>query len=66
MLLVTGGSLGARAINEAVDANLVALTEKYDVIHIRGRGKRNNESSMTANRNETFTNFIRSKNTKKM
>ena len=38
VLLVTGGSLGARAINEAVDANLVALTEKYDVIHIRGRG----------------------------
>lgn len=39
-LLVFGGSLGARSINKAVDDNLCALTEKYNVIHIRGKGNK--------------------------
>lgn len=38
VLLVTGGSLGAVAINNAVDANIEELTKRYDVIHLRGRG----------------------------
>lgn len=38
ILLVTGGSLGAAAINQAVDANLGRLLQRYDVVHIRGRG----------------------------
>lgn len=36
-ILVMGGSLGARAINEAVRANLGALCEKYNVIHLCGK-----------------------------
>lgn len=38
VLLVMGGSLGAKAINEAVDANIETLTQRYDVIHLRGKG----------------------------
>lgn len=38
ILLVTGGSLGAAAINRAVDANLGRLLQRYDVVHIRGKG----------------------------
>lgn len=37
ILLVMGGSLGAAAINKAVDANLGRLLQRYDVVHIRGR-----------------------------
>ena len=37
-LLITGGSLGAKAINDWTDAHLGELTAKYDVIHLRGRG----------------------------
>lgn len=36
VLLVVGGSLGAKAINEAVWAALPALTARYDVLHICG------------------------------
>lgn len=39
VLLVTGGSLGAEAIARAVERNADALTERYDVIHLCGRGK---------------------------
>lgn len=39
VLLVTGGSQGAAAINEAVRAALPALTEKFFVIHLTGKGK---------------------------
>ena len=38
VLLVTGGSLGAKALNEAVLAALPALTTKFDVAHLTGRG----------------------------
>lgn len=38
VLLVTGGSLGAKTLNEAVAAALPALTEKFDVVHLTGRG----------------------------
>ncbi|HBU12130.1 MAG TPA: undecaprenyldiphospho-muramoylpentapeptide beta-N-acetylglucosaminyltransferase [Clostridiales bacterium] len=41
VLLIMGGSLGAKAINEAVDGCLDALTEKYCVVHLRGKGHMN-------------------------
>lgn len=39
VLLVVGGSLGALAVNEAVREILPKLTEKFDVIHLCGKGK---------------------------
>ena len=39
VLLVVGGSLGALAVNEAVRKILFKLTEKFDVIHLCGKGK---------------------------
>ncbi len=37
VLLVMGGSLGAQPVNEVLDAIMPELTQKYDVIHIRGK-----------------------------
>ena len=39
VLLVVGGSLGALAVNEAVRKILARLTEKFDVVHLCGKGK---------------------------
>lgn len=39
VLLVTGGSLGAAHINEAVRRILPSLLKDFDVIHLCGRGK---------------------------
>lgn len=39
VLLVTGGSLGAAAVNEAVRTALPQLLEDFNVIHLTGRGK---------------------------
>lgn len=36
-LLIFGGSLGAKAINEAVTKSIKQLTEKFNVIHITGK-----------------------------
>lgn len=44
IILFTGGSTGAKAINDAVISSLSALTSKYDVIHLCGKGKGNNLS----------------------
>ena len=41
VLLIMGGSLGAQAINQAVDGCLERLAERYEVIHLRGRGSLN-------------------------
>lgn len=38
IVLIIGGSLGSVAINEAVRASLPALTEKYQIIHLCGKG----------------------------
>ena len=38
VLLVTGGSLGAQAINAAVSDALKELLPRYDIIHICGKG----------------------------
>jgi UDP-N-acetylglucosamine--N-acetylmuramyl-(pentapeptide) pyrophosphoryl-undecaprenol N-acetylglucosamine transferase len=39
VLLVMGGSQGAKAINEAIAANLDRILETCDVIHLTGTGK---------------------------
>lgn len=41
VLLIMGGSLGAQAINDAVDAALDRILCSFDVVHIRGEGKMN-------------------------
>ncbi len=38
-LMVIGGSQGAQNINEAIRAALPQLTERYNVIHLTGKGK---------------------------
>ncbi len=49
VILVMGGSLGAEALNNAVRAGLAELTEKYDVIHLCGKGKLDEGISEGAN-----------------
>jgi UDP-N-acetylglucosamine--N-acetylmuramyl-(pentapeptide) pyrophosphoryl-undecaprenol N-acetylglucosamine transferase len=39
VLLVFGGSQGAKALNEALHSMLTHITEHYDVIHLTGKGK---------------------------
>lgn len=39
VLLIMGGSLGARKINQAVRASLSKLTEKFQIIHLCGKGQ---------------------------
>lgn len=39
ILLVLGGSSGAKAINDAIKDNLSALLERYVVLHVTGKGK---------------------------
>ncbi|WP_066686570.1 undecaprenyldiphospho-muramoylpentapeptide beta-N-acetylglucosaminyltransferase [Christensenella intestinihominis] len=41
VLLIMGGSLGAQAINDAVDAGIEELTKRYSIVHLRGKGKLN-------------------------
>lgn len=36
VLLIMGGSLGAKSLNDVIDVAMPKLTEKYDVAHIRG------------------------------
>lgn len=38
-LLITGGSLGAKAINEVIHKSKTELTKKYNVIHLSGTGE---------------------------
>jgi UDP-N-acetylglucosamine--N-acetylmuramyl-(pentapeptide) pyrophosphoryl-undecaprenol N-acetylglucosamine transferase len=41
VLLVMGGSLGAGALNEAVDASADAILDHFSIIHLRGKGNIN-------------------------
>lgn len=41
VLLIMGGSLGAEAVNAAVDAALPQMLERFDIIHLRGKGHLN-------------------------
>lgn len=46
ILLITGGSLGAAAINETVYKSINKLTEEFDVIHLCGKGNMNKNFSI--------------------
>ncbi len=43
VILVMGGSLGAVAINSIIHENIETIIEKYNIIHICGKGKANDE-----------------------
>lgn len=47
LLVIFGGSQGARRINEAVWGALEALTERYEVFHVTGPGHVSEEHSAT-------------------
>ena len=42
VLMFVGGSLGAQTLNAAVRKNIEALTKKYQIIHICGKGQTDN------------------------
>ncbi len=42
VLLITGGSLGAKALNDFVWQNIKTLTKNFYVIHLTGKGNSNN------------------------
>ncbi|OPJ60852.1 undecaprenyldiphospho-muramoylpentapeptide beta-N-acetylglucosaminyltransferase [Clostridium oryzae] len=46
ILLIIGGSLGSKVINDAIRKNINQILEKYQVIHICGKG--NLDSSITS------------------
>lgn len=56
-LLVTGGSSGATAINDAVMKNIPALTKKFNVIHVTGKNKANELSLPNYYRTEFLSNM---------
>lgn len=39
IVLIIGGSLGAQSINTAIRKNLVSLLDKYQIIHLCGKGQ---------------------------
>lgn len=41
VLLIMGGSLGAEAVNHAVDGAIEELLKRFDIIHLRGKGHLN-------------------------
>lgn len=42
IIMFVGGSLGAKSLNRAVEKNIEQLLEKYQVIHLCGKGQRCN------------------------
>ena len=47
VILVVGGSLGAASVNNIVREILPVITEKYNVVHLCGKGKLNEELKET-------------------
>lgn len=56
-IMVIGGSLGAKRINEFIREHLETLTTRYQIIHITGQG--NMEESLESNRYKQFE-FVKS------
>lgn len=42
LLLIMGGSLGAKAINDCIASSIDLLTQRFDIVHITGKGKQLN------------------------
>jgi UDP-N-acetylglucosamine--N-acetylmuramyl-(pentapeptide) pyrophosphoryl-undecaprenol N-acetylglucosamine transferase len=49
ILLAFGGSLGAAALNQAIEKNLDTILENFNVIHITGKGKKIHSSALQKN-----------------
>ena len=49
ILLILGGSSGAKFLNDEVEKHLAELTEKYFVLHVSGRGGISQKQSETSN-----------------
>ena len=58
ILLVTGGSQGAKPINQALIKSLPALLPKYEIIHICGKGNLNKEIKRKGYFQTEFSNKI--------
>lgn len=43
VLLIMGGSLGAKAINDVLDPMIKELAGRFDIVHLRGKGNLNEE-----------------------
>ncbi len=56
ILLVTGGSLGSKAINNFVFENINELTKDYFVLHLTGKGNLNKNISVKDYKQIEFTN----------
>ena len=56
-LLVVGGSLGSRNINQFIEKNIDRLTSKFNVVHITGKNYSSNISAANYNKLE-YTNQI--------
>jgi UDP-N-acetylglucosamine--N-acetylmuramyl-(pentapeptide) pyrophosphoryl-undecaprenol N-acetylglucosamine transferase len=54
VLMIMGGSLGARKINEAVRGNLVDLLDQFQIIHICGKGNIEEQYSQKGYRQYEF------------
>ncbi|WP_206184323.1 undecaprenyldiphospho-muramoylpentapeptide beta-N-acetylglucosaminyltransferase [Sporolactobacillus sp. Y61] len=54
VLLVMGGSLGARAINDAVRTSLPDLLKDYQIVHLCGKGNVDDSLNMTGYRQFAF------------
>ena len=57
ILLVIGGSQGARTINEAIESSLEDLALRCDIIHITGRGKLGTKNCELGTKNYFPTEF---------
>lgn len=57
-ILVMGGSIGSVAINNAIRGNLSAITEKFNVIHLCGKGKLTDDESIVANQSYRQFEFV--------
>lgn len=58
ILLVTGGSLGAKPINDVIFKSINELTKKYFVIHLVGKGNLNKNIQSKDYKQIEFTNNI--------